>query len=103
MEPNTLVLKWLDKPVQLYRTGVGQLYPEAQAHTRLPGGHPEGYLEAFANIYRNFALCIRARSEGREPDPIYMDFPSVQDGVRGMRFIQQVIASGTSQKKWVKF
>jgi predicted dehydrogenase len=101
MEPNTLVLKWLDKPTQLYRTGVGQLYPEAAAHTRLPGGHPEGYLEAFANIYRNFALCIRARSEGKEPDPIYMDFPSVHDGVRGMRFIQQVIASGTSQKKWV--
>jgi predicted dehydrogenase len=103
MEPNTLVAKWLDKPTQLYRTGVGQLYPEAQAHTRIPGGHPEGYLEAFANIYRNFALCIRAREEGKTPDPVYTDFPKVEDGVRGMQFIEQVIGSGKSAKKWIKF
>lgn len=101
MEPNTLLVKWLDRPTQVYRTGVGNLYPEAQAHTRIPAGHPEGYLEAFANIYRNFALCLRARLEGREPDPVYTDFPSVHDGVRGMRFIEKVIASGKSNKKWV--
>ena len=102
MEPNTLLVKWLDRPTQVYRTGVGNLYPEAQAHTRIPAGHPEGYLEAFANIYRNFALCLRARFEGREPDPVYLDFPSVHDGVRGMRFIEKVIASGKSNKKWVE-
>lgn len=102
MEPNTLLAKWLDKPMQMYRTGVGPLYPEAQAHTRIPAGHPEGYLEAFANIYRNFALCIRARQEGKAPDPVY-DFPTVQDGVRGMNFIERVIQSGKSSKKWVAF
>lgn len=103
MEPNTLVVKWLDQPVQLYRTGGAALYPEAQAAARIPAGHPEGYLEAFANIYRNFAFCLRARLKGREPDPLHTDFPSVQDGVRGMRFIEKVIASGKSKQKWVAF
>ncbi|MBK6932945.1 MAG: Gfo/Idh/MocA family oxidoreductase [Saprospirales bacterium] len=103
MEPNTLLVKWLDKPMQVYRTGVGPLYPEAQAHTRIPAGHPEGYLEAFANIYRNFAVCVRAREEGAAPDPVYLDFPSVQDGVRGMQFIERVIQSGKSAKKWLAF
>ena len=102
MEPNTLLVKWLDKPVQIYRTGGHALYPEAAAASRIPAGHPEGYLEAFANIYRNFAHCVRARMEGREPDPLHNDFPSVQDGVRGMQFIDKVIASGKSKQKWVK-
>ncbi len=101
MEPNTLLAKWLDRPTQIYRTGIGTLYPETQAHFRIPGGHPEGYLEAFANIYRNFALTIRARMEGRIPDPLYADFPSVHDGVRGMHFVEKVIASGKSDHKWV--
>ena len=101
MEPNTLIVKWLDKQTQIFRTGIAPLYQESLAHTRIPGGHPEGYLEAFANIYRNFAYCVRARLEGKEPDPVYMDFPSVQDGVRGMKFIEKVIASGKSKSKWV--
>ncbi len=103
MEPNSLIAKWLDKPTQIFRTGVGNLYPESLAHARIPGGHPEGYLEAFANIYRNFAHCVRARVEGREPDPIFMDFPTVHDGVRGMKFIEKVIGAGKSKAKWVKF
>lgn len=103
MEPNTLWVKWLDKHTQMYRTGVGALYPEVQAHTRVPAGHPEGYLEAFANLYRNFAQCIRARIEGKEPDPVYTDFPSIDDGVRGMEFIYKVIESGKSEQKWVKW
>ncbi len=101
-EPNTLVAKWLDRPTQVYRTGVGPLSPEAQAHTRLPAGHPEGYLEAFANIYRNFAICLRARLEGTTPDPLYTDFPSVHDGVRGMVFIQKVVMSSRQGAVWVK-
>ena len=102
MEPNTLEAKWLDQPKQIYRTGVGDLYPEAQAHTRIPAGHPEGYLEAFANIYRNFAMCVRARIEGTKVDSVYEDFPSVEDGVRGMEFIYKVIESGQSETKWIK-
>jgi len=101
-EPNTLILKWHDRPTEIYRTGVGDLYPEANAHRRIPAGHPEGYLEAFANIYRNFALAVIAKKEGRSQDPLY-DFPTVADGVRGMQFIESVIASGKSDTKWVKF
>lgn len=103
MEPNSLIVKWLDKPKQVLRTGVGDLSPEAAAHTRIPAGHPEGYLEAFANIYRNFAICLRARLQGREPDPIYQDFPTVDDGLRGMRFIQRVVESSKSNQKWAPF
>ena len=102
MEPNTLIVKHLDKPMEIIRTGVGTLYPEAQAHTRIPAGHPEGYLEAFANIYRNFAKCIQARLEGKEVDPMYNDFPTVDDGVRGMEFIYHAIASGKTEEKWYK-
>lgn len=101
MEPNTLLVKWLDRPAEVFRTGVGKLYPETLAHARIPAGHPEGYLEAFANIYRNFAYAVRAHIEGRYPDPIF-DFPTVRDGVRGMRFIEKVIAGGKSKQKWVK-
>jgi predicted dehydrogenase len=102
MEPNTLIVRWLDQPAQIYRTGVGKLYPEAQLHTRVPAGHPEGYIEAFANIYRNFARAVQARLAGTEPDPT-ADFPTVGDGVRGMRFIERVIESGKSSEKWLAF
>lgn len=102
MQPNTLEVKYQNSPKQIYRTGVGELCASAQAHTRIPAGHPEGYLEAFANIYRNFAKCVRARIEGVNVDPIYNDFPTVEDGVRGMNFIYKVIESGKSDQKWVK-
>ena len=103
MEPNTLTVRWLDKPTEIKRTGVGELYPAAVAAARIPGGHPEGYLEAFANIYKNVAMCIQARIAGTEPDEIYNDFPTVEDGVRGMRFIEKVVASSNSEEKWTKF
>jgi len=103
MEPNTLLVKPLEGPVKTMRTGVGPLYPEAEHAARIPAGHPEGYLEAFANIYKYFAHCVHARIHGEEPDPIMNDFPSVDDGVRGMQFIYSTIASGKSDQKWVKF
>jgi predicted dehydrogenase len=101
MHPNTLEVKYQDKPREVYRTGVGDLCASAQAHTRIPAGHPEGYLEAFANIYRNFAKCVQARIDGVDVDPVYNDFPTVQDGLRGMKFIYKVIESGKSSDKWV--
>ena len=101
MQPNSLYVKWLNKPMEVLRTGGARLYPEARAHTRLPAGHPEGYLEAFANIYRNFAFCLQARLAGKKPKKIYEDFPTVHDGVRGMLFIEKVIQSGKSRGKWV--
>jgi len=103
MEPNTLIAKWMDQPTQILRTGVGELAPEASAHTRIPAGHPEGYLEAFASIYRNVAYCLQARLAGKKPDPLYEDFPTVSDGVRGMQFIQKVVESGKSDQKWISF
>jgi predicted dehydrogenase len=102
MEPNSLIVRWLDKPMQVYRTGVGPLYPEAQAHTRIPAGHPEGYLEAFANIYRNVAYCLQARIAEEVVDPLYLDFPTIDDGVRGMEFIDAVVRSGKDEAtKWI--
>lgn len=101
MYPNDLKIRWLDQPEQLLRTGVGDLVATAQAAARIPAGHPEGYLEAFANIYRNFAHCLRAKLAGQEADPVYQDFPTVSDGVRGMQFIDRVIESSESHQKWL--
>ena len=102
MEPNTLLVKWMDKPTQVYRTGVGTLSPEANAHARIPAGHPEGYLEAFANIYRNVAYCIQARLKGEEVEAIYSDFPTVSDGARGMEFIEKLVESSQKGAVWVE-
>ena len=101
MEPNTLIHK-TNQGTRLVRTGVGNLSKAAQVHTRVPAGHPEGYFEAFANLYRNFAFHLRARIEGTTVDPVY-DFPTEKDGVRGMKFIDTVIASDKSDLKWTDF
>ena len=101
-EPNTLLLKWLDEPMQVYRTGSGYLSDEAKYNSRVPAGHPEGYLEAFANLYRNFAYALSAKYKGESPNPL-IDFPSIDDGVRGMAFIENVVASSQSDKKWWDF
>ena len=102
-EPNTLKVKWLDAPTQIYRTGQGYLSAAAQYNARTPSGHPEGYLEAFANIYRNFAATVRASLEGTTPTAEMLDFPGVTDGVRGMAFIENVVASSQSDQKWFEF
>ena len=100
-QPNTLLIKHLDKPTEIFRTSVGNLSAEATANTRLPAGHPEGYLEAFANIYKNFALHLMAKLNGTESDKMHEDYPTVFDGVRGMNFIEKVVASAKSEKKWI--
>lgn len=102
MEPNTLKLKYQDAPQRVFRTGVGELSLAAQTASRIPAGHPEGYLEAFANIYLYFAKCIQARIDGVEVEEVYKDFPSVEDGLRGMEFIYKAIESGQSDVKWLK-
>jgi predicted dehydrogenase len=99
MDPNSLELKWSDKSKEIIRTGVGNLSAAAKAHTRIPAGHPEGFIEAFANIYRNFVFSVHALREGIEPNPVY-DFPGMQEGVRGMAFIEKTIESGKSNQKW---
>ncbi len=101
-DPNTMYVKWLDKPTEVYRTGMGYMGATAAANTRTPAGHPEGYLEAFANIYRNFTKVVQAKLDGTIADEVYHDFPTVEDGVRGMKFIDAVIASGQNNAAWTK-
>ncbi len=103
MEPNSLIHKSQEFK-RILRVGVGELSPATRAHFRInPPGHPEGYLEAFANLYRNFAKTLRSQLKGETPDPLYTDFPSAEDGVRGMAFIESVIASAKTEQKWTKF
>lgn len=99
-EPNTLLVHWLDKPAEIRRTSTGFVGANAAANTRLPAGHTEGFIEAFANLYRNFASTLVRRMEGEKTAT--GDFPNVQDGVRGMEFLEAVIKSSKSDKKWTK-
>lgn len=102
-DANTLLVKWLDKPTEIHRAGTGYLSSFASHNCRTPAGHPEGYLEAFANLYRNFALTLQASISGTTPKEEWLDFPSVEEGVRGMAFISNVVKSGQSNEKWMKF
>lgn len=103
-EPNSLILKWHDRPMEIYRTGNIYMDGIAKANTRTPGGHPEGYIEAFANIYRNFAKTVMAKRDGIEPKPEWNDFPKVEDGVRGMQFIETTVTSGYEENiKWINW
>ncbi len=104
--PNYLYVKVPDGPLQVWRRGndyVGAKSPAAGRATRLPFGHPEAFFEAFANIYRNFADTVRARLTRTKPDPLALDFPNVDDGLRGMLFIETVLASSKSKQKWTPF
>lgn len=102
--PNTMYVKWLDKPMEVYRTANGYLGDNAKAAGRTPPAHPEGYLEAFANIYKNFANAIRAREAGKKlaKDDMANDFPKIEDGVRGMAFIEAVVKSSKKNAAWTK-
>lgn len=92
MEPNTLTLRWLDRPVEVLRAGGPGLGAGTTQLLRTPAGHPEGYVEAFANLYRAFAAAIRGGGDRW--------FPDVADGLRTMRFIEAVIANAASDQKW---
>jgi predicted dehydrogenase len=100
-EPNTLRVKWLDGPEEIRHASGGYLSDTARAATRLPGGHPEGYLEAFAILYREFADALSAWKAGR-PDPLPPTLPGIEAGVRGMRFIDRAIES-SQRKSWIEF
>jgi predicted dehydrogenase len=103
-EPNTLEALWLDKPVQILRAGGNHanLSESTLANVRLPAGHPEGYLEAFGNVYKNFASTLQAKLEGRVPTETELDFPTIDDGVRGMAFLNALLKSNESDQKWYK-
>jgi len=99
MEPNTLWLKFNDKPTQMIRTGTPETGPGAAANTRVPAGHPEGYIEAFANLYRTFADEIIAYSDGEVIDKT---IPGIQDALRGMAFIESTVKSSKEGNVWVE-
>jgi predicted dehydrogenase len=98
-EPNTLTVHWLHKPTEIRRTGTPTLGPEAAAVTRLPPGHPEGYIEAFANIYKAFYDALESGAHGKPLDPP-PDIPGVEEGIRGMAFLEAVVTSAKSKDKW---
>jgi predicted dehydrogenase len=99
-EPNYLWFRTNQGPAQLYRRGNAYLCDAAQRATRLPPGHPEAFIEAFANIYANATDAMRAKILGQEPDELVMDFPTVIDGARGLAFIESAVESGRSNQKW---
>ncbi len=104
-QPNYLYIKDYKGPVQVWRRGnpyIGEKSPAAGRASRLPFGHPEGFIEAFANVYVNFADTLGAHLANEKPDPLMLDFPTVDDGLRGMLFIETVLDSARSKKKWTK-
>ncbi len=100
-DANSLKVMWPNKPAEIYRTGSPYLSNFAAHNVRTPAGHPEGYLEAFANHYRNFFLTISAKMNGENAKEEWLDYPGIVEGVRGMMFIDKVVESGKSEEKWV--
>jgi predicted dehydrogenase len=101
-EPNSLVVRWADRPMEIRRQGTGFVGAAATANTRTPAGHPEGYLEAFANIYNNFADTLIGELDGRRIKVAERDYPTIQDGIRGMAFLDAVTKSSSSKSKWMQ-
>jgi len=102
--PNYLYVRRMDKPEEVWKRGngyVGAYSPAAGRGTRLPSGHPEAFLEAFANNYMNFCETVKCHIAGEKPSELALDFPSVEAGVRGMLFIETVVASSKSKQKWM--
>ncbi|GAA4965196.1 Gfo/Idh/MocA family oxidoreductase [Algibacter aquimarinus] len=98
--PNELITRWLDEPKKIYTPNGNGLHDEALEVSRIPAGHPEGYLEAFATIYKNFATHLNAVNEGKKIKK--PDYPTVADGVRGMKFIYAAVESDNNNAAWTK-
>ena len=104
--PNYLYVKEADGALQTWMRGngyVGAKSAAAERATRLPAGHPEAFFEAMGNVYGNFADTLRAKLSRTKADPLAKDFPDVNDGLRGMQFIETVLKSSKSKAKWTKF
>ena len=104
--PNYLYVKMQGKPVEVWKRGndyISKKSPAAARSSRLPAGHPEAFIEAFANNYVNFAETVRASIEGKKPKHLALDFPNVEDGLRGMLFLETLLVSAKSKQKWTKF
>ena len=102
--PNTMIFRPVDGAAEMIRTSTPSMISPAALHnSRVPGGHPEGFIEAFANLYRNFALTLQADSANETPCECYTDFPSVEDGIEGMQFVDAVVSSSAQNAAWVKW
>lgn len=104
-DANSLLVKWLDQPAQLLRAGTDNHYLDDMTlyNCRLPAGHSEGFIEAFANLYRNFALCVDAMKHDLPIQQKWNDYPKIEDGIRGVRFVERVLACNQSKEKWLPF
>jgi predicted dehydrogenase len=102
-EPNSLWVKHPNKPAELLRNGTTHLSTAARYYSRLPAGHPEGYLDAFANLYRNFAAQVRGFSAGSANRGSFAFVPGIADALRGMAFIETAVAASASDRKWHPF
>lgn len=102
--PNTMIFRPAEGAAEMIRTSTpGIESPAAQHNSRVPGGHPEGFIEAFANLYRNFALTLIADADNETPSEHALDFPSVADGIEGMQFVDAVVSSSAQNAAWVKW
>ena len=99
-DPNHLVHSPVDGPRRILTRGSPWLSPAALRAGRIPSGHPEAFIEAFANVYLGVAADIRARRSGVPADPLAADYPGVEDGALGVRFIEKVVESAASERKW---
>jgi predicted dehydrogenase len=100
--PNEMFVRTNGQPAKVYtRAGGPYLSEAAAAATRIPSGHPEGYLEAFANLYRSAYDAMIARAEGKKFERVNTIYPNVNDGVEGMYFIQQCVASSKQNGAWL--
>ncbi|MDB5893216.1 MAG: oxidoreductase domain protein, partial [Rhodoferax sp.] len=102
-DPGQLLHLPHDGPRQVFTRGSPWLCDAAVRASRLPAGHPEGFIEAFANVYLGVAHDIRARLHGTTADPALADYPRVEDGARGVRFIERTVQSAQSAQKWTAF
>ena len=99
--PNVLTVKRVGRPAEVWTRGQGYLAEAAQRAGRIPSGHPEGFHEAFANVYAAAVRTIRALDAGRTPDPFDLDFPTAQDGARGVHFVETAVRSSQAGAVWV--
>lgn len=99
-DPEHLTLARAGEPIERWARGRETFVPAAQGYSRVPAGHPEGYFEAFANVYRAFAATLRARIEARAPDEASLDYPGVESGIAGLRFVAACLASSKAGSTW---
>ena len=102
-DPNYLVVSKLNNPTEIISRGRDDLYPKAQDYSRIPAGHPEGYIEAFANIYRAFTNALLKKSLGDIVTEEELDFPNARDGANGVRFVEKCVESSKKGAIWVEF